>query len=247
MRIFARAFLAVAVLAGPGCALAGQSTPDAAFEEFRSLNASGELQSEKGKALRTGEAASWSSPSIGPMSPATGIVQVDPTRAVVRFDTTYLDGSTIDAYFYLAESEGAWRIAAGRSFALTEVPRAIQKQLGSKGPLSSEEEELKRNIDLTLSTDKALAAWFAVHKADLNEVALQAAKPDDPELQARLKTLGLSAVSVEDGATLIVIGGMIDNSVGFLKPGPSGPPKISPAGYIWVEPLSGGWFFYRTT
>jgi len=247
MRSFARTILTIAILAGPGCALADQSTPEATFEEFRTLNASGELQSEKGKALRTGEAASWSSPSTGPMSPASRIIHIDATHAVARFATTYRDGGTIDAYIYLSENEGAWRIAAGRSFALTEMPRAIQKQLASKGALSPEEEELKRNIDLTLSTDEALAAWFAAHEADLNEITSHIATPEAPAVLARLKALGLSAISAENGTTFIVIGGMGDNIVGFLKPGPEGSPKISPSGYIWIESLSGGWFFYRTT
>ena len=44
------------------------------------------------------------------------------------------------------------------------------------------------------------------------------------------------------------IGGILDNSVGFLYlVAPEAPPQIDPGEYIWVEQIAVDWYLFRTT
>jgi hypothetical protein len=44
-----------------------------------------------------------------------------------------------------------------------------------------------------------------------------------------------------------VIGGIMDNTVGFVYSPSNKPPQISPSSYIWVEEIAAGWYLFRTT
>ena len=117
---------------------------------------------------------------------------------------------------------------------------------------------LKRNLELTLSTDSQLRAWFAANKPAV-ETLLHAYEQQPaprapaldrdpaPGLGPSLKALGLTAIEDVGDGIRVTIGGMLDNTVGFFRAGPSGPPPISPSEFIWVEDLGGGWFLFRTT
>jgi hypothetical protein len=65
--------------------------------------------------------------------------------------------------------------------------------------------------------------------------------------QKQLRELGLSSARRQHNGIEILIGGIIDNSVGFLNLQSGEPPPISPDEYIWVESLGNGWFLFRTT
>ena len=69
-----------------------------------------------------------------------------------------------------------------------------------------------------------------------------------PKTVASLKNLHLSALETKsNGNVEITIGGITDNSVGFVY-SPSGtPPPIDGWRYIWVEKVAAGWYLYRTT
>jgi hypothetical protein len=69
-----------------------------------------------------------------------------------------------------------------------------------------------------------------------------------PKSAAALKNLHLSALETKsNGNVEIIVGGITDNSVGFLY-SPSGePPQIDGWRYIWVERLAAGWYLFRTT
>ena len=50
------------------------------------------------------------------------------------------------------------------------------------------------------------------------------------------------------GLVELIIGGMVDNSVGFLWVPPGmAPPVISPDAYILVEHVVGPWYLFKTT
>jgi hypothetical protein len=67
-------------------------------------------------------------------------------------------------------------------------------------------------------------------------------------LSDRLRALGLIGIGyAESGAIEIMIGGVVDNSVGFLFVGEQAPPPMSDDNYIWVEPIGDGWCLFRTT
>jgi hypothetical protein len=69
-----------------------------------------------------------------------------------------------------------------------------------------------------------------------------------PKSAAALKNLHLSALETKsNGNVEITIGGITDNSVGFIY-SPSGtPPQIDGWRCIWVEKLAAGWYLFRTT
>jgi hypothetical protein len=72
--------------------------------------------------------------------------------------------------------------------------------------------------------------------------------PKFPKTAAALKSLHLTALATKSGGNIeITIGGITDNSVGFVY-SPSGtPPTIDGWRYIWVEMVAPGWYLYRTT
>ena len=79
----------------------------------------------------------------------------------------------------------------------------------------------KKNLELTLSSDSQLRAWFAANRpaiVDLARVHNGAAFPPSPgvtresHLAASLKALGLKSIDTQDSATRIVIGGRVDHT-----------------------------------
>lgn len=69
-----------------------------------------------------------------------------------------------------------------------------------------------------------------------------------PKTAGLLKTLHLSALETKsDGNIEITIGGVTDNSVGFVYSPAGTPPLIDGWRYIWVEEVAARWFLYRTT
>ena len=94
------------------------------------------------------------------------------------------------------------------------------------------------SFDFFIGDSSLAVAFLLVDDPGQNQV--------DPGIVADLKQLGLSAIEEAEGEVRVVIGGTLDNTVGFLKPGPSGPPAISPSEYIWLENVGNGWFLCRT-
>ncbi len=237
-----RAVLIGAALAGTSAfAAEPAATPQDAFQTFRELCNAGQLDSEAGKAIRVREMADM--PGAGCELPdANTYLFIDDTHAVARITASFPEVGETDAYFYIDASNEGWRIAAARGFALTGVPRAALKSLQEKPKRTPEEEVKLRNLTLTLASDQQLHVWQAGNVGSLDRLA---ADVNDTNLA---KSLGVGVAYKDSNGTIFVeIGGMTDNVVGFLKPGPSGPPKMTPSDYIWVEPLEGGWFLYRTT
>jgi hypothetical protein len=50
------------------------------------------------------------------------------------------------------------------------------------------------------------------------------------------------------GVVKVTIGGILDNSVGFLHAAdPASVPPIDPSEHIWIEPVGDGWYLFKTT
>jgi len=97
-----------------------------------------------------------------------------------------------------------------------------------------------------LSTDEQLGTWFSDHHSDLDAIV----KTEDEAKRAELcRSLGISTVRFESGRSVtFTIGGILDNSVGFLYlVAPEAPPQIDPGEYIWVEQIAVDWYLFRTT
>lgn len=229
----------------------------AVLAELDRLSAAGKLQSEDGKALRTGEALRWQEASLNERLTIDTLVQISPGRAVARLPAGQ---SLQDSYIYLEKVGGRWKVSATRALALTGPIREAVADLENNVALR-DREFLLRNFRLTLATDAELKAWFGTNKAALEALrndylaartneAWRIAEGEDKgsPLSDRMRALGLIAIAPgESSGVEIMIGGVVDNSVGFLFVGEQAPPPMSDDEYIWVESIGDGWCLFRTT
>ncbi len=173
----------------------------------------------------------------------------------------------LDVYFYLRR-EKDWKITAARALACTGPLNAIVTQLEKKSVRSDEENATLRNLNLTLLTDSELKDWFASNRTKLedlvnygnalpasNSVIVNDSRKASEEIpaaaaaiKAKLVALNLSSLSkVDDKQMEIIVGGVTDNTVGFLYAPDNRPPLIGPSEYIWVEKIADNWYLFRTT
>jgi hypothetical protein len=69
-----------------------------------------------------------------------------------------------------------------------------------------------------------------------------------PKSAAALENLHFTALETKsDGSIEFTIGGVTDNTVGFIYSPKAAPPQIDGWRYIWVEKLAAGWYLFRTT
>jgi hypothetical protein len=224
-----------------------QAKPETAFARFIELANTGGLGSPEGQALLTGEAKAAATNAISALPAPERIATVSPDKAAAHIVFKGADGQESDAYFYLERTDGAWRVSAFRQMAMTDISYVLLREMHKQATLSPADQDEKRNLELVLSSDRQLRAWFAANRPALDALAQS---PDrsasDPAIQPRLKALGISTVQKVRDHTVLTIGGALDNTVGFLRAGPSGPPAISMSDYIWVEPVGDGWYLFRT-
>lgn len=77
---------------------------------------------------------------------------------------------------------------------------------------------------------------------------ITAATQKFPKSVAALKNLHFTALETKsDGSIEFMIGGVLDNSVGFIYSPKNTPPEIDGWRYIWVEKIAAGWYLFRTT
>lgn len=233
-----RALFAAAAIALAAPAALAQKTPEATVARFVELANAGQLTAPEGQAILTGEARQFATDAKSNLPAADKIIVTGATTAAVRFVLHGNGSEEADAYFYLEKTPSGWAVSAYRAMALSGMDQMLLAEMKKRPRLSLEDQLQKLNLELTLSTDSQLRTWFTANSGKL--AALTTASND-------LKTLGLSSIKQASGETRITIGGTLDNTVGFLKAGPSGPPKISPSEFIWIEDLGGGWSLFRTT
>lgn len=220
-----------------------------------------ELQTAAGQKLLRGELLSLKIPTFGNLTDAPDkVVLLDQKRAVGRFQRFGANAQITDVYFYLNDENG-WKVTAVRLLALTGMIEQAYLGLKAKTNLTEDEKGLLGNFKLTLAPDAELKSWFLDHKKPLDDLCVLLAarskksvlsvKRDDqtfPEAAGLLRKLDLSTTSVnENGEVEFVIGGVTDNTVGFLYSASKNPPKIDPSSYIWVEEVAPNWYLFRTT
>lgn len=241
---------AVAIAAAPAAAAQDAlARARAALERYLALNAAGNLDQAEARAMSTGEALAHGFPTLGPVQPPDAVVAAAAGRVVARLPASA--AMPRDLYLYLVRDEGAWKVEAFRSLALTALPFEVREQLRAKANRNPGEEKQLRNIELVLASDRALSAHFAAHRADF--LAVSRLPPDsrteDPEVAALVDRLDAAALGrTPEGRLALTVGGMLDNEVGYLfVPKGGQPPAIDKSSYIWVEPVGDGWYLYRTT
>jgi hypothetical protein len=231
-----------------------------AIDRFLSLNASSQLMTRAARPLFAGEWAKPSAATFGPLPQTDRIIMLADKKAVARLPTQGEDWPDLYLYLESDAADGHWSIIAGRSLALTGIPRSLRKGLRAKPLRTAEEDAALANIELTLLSDRQLRDWFEQHRLLFDEmrVIAQSARAgnggkgtglDDAKSRALVKSLHLSNLSIgDDGVVNVHIGGMVDNDVGFLHAEDVKlVPPIDGVEYIWVEPVGDGWYLYKTT
>jgi hypothetical protein len=250
------ALIGLLVVASLAPTALAQATPEATLGRFIALANSGELKTPEGQAILTGEAKAMATEAKSNLSAADKFLSVSPTFAAARIVLRSGAGEEADAYFYLEKTATGWAVSAYRQMAPSGMDMMLLAEMRKQRELSPADQIAKKNLELTLSSDSQLRAWFAANRpaiVDLARVHNGAAFPPSPgvtresHLAASLKVLGLKSIDTQDSATRIVIGGSVDNTVGILLAGASGAPAINPSSYIWIEDLGDGWFLFRTT
>jgi hypothetical protein len=232
-------------------AVADAKPVQALVQRIFDLSKAKQLASAEGQALRSGEMAKAKVTTLGSAAYPDKIVMLTDDMAVVRLPASK---EHPDLYLYAnRDSAGLWTWNSYRALALTGILFSLRDGLRKKKTLTNDEANTLRNVELTLSSDKALIGWFATHRQDLEKVriATRTGKPIDSSgknsASKLLAELGLLGATFEDGVLSVTIGGMVDNEVGFLFAPPNKVPAISSDRYIWIEPIGDDWYLYKTT
>lgn len=219
-----------------------------ALTRFLALNNQGKLKSASAIPLLTGEATRFAqTDTLGQTSAPDAFQLLDSHHVVARVQG--MDGKVpvADIYFYLTLSGSTWKVTALRSLALTGMIEMAMEELQKKSKLTAHEQEELANMKLTLSLDRDLRTYFTTHQPQFEKLRIIAAKNPNAA-ESNLRQLGLNSVSKENGTNLhFVIGGMVDNTVGYLYSPSNRPPQITPNEYIWVEKIADKWYIFRTT
>ncbi len=220
-----------------------------------------QLRSRAAQELLTGEMLRLNIASFGKFTEMPDkVLLIEKNQAVGRFQRFGENNQVTDVYFYL-QFDGGWRVGAVRLLSLTGIIEQVYLGLKAKSALTEEEKGIFENSKLTLSADKELKTWFLQNRKALAELytllqtkgknaALYLNRDDKkfPEAAQLLRTLNLSSASIQPNGNIeIVIGGITDNTVGFVYSPLKEPPQISPSSYIWVEEIAAGWYLFRTT
>jgi hypothetical protein len=245
-----------------------------AMVKYLKLHNSGAVSSAAARAMLAPEALSLGLPPMGNLSfeqseANNNIIIVGESYAVAR--TKLNSPKALDVYFYMRNDAG-WKITAVRALACTGPLGAMVDELqhkSSKSRLSAEEEASLANLKLTLSTDSELKSWFKKNGPALDKLAVMAAdlpagssvivndmrlrlqgalSKASPEVKEQLRALHISSLNkIDDKQMEFIIGGVTDNTVGFLYAPDNKPPLLGPSEYIWVEKVADKWYLFRTT
>lgn len=157
--------------------------------------------------------------------------------------------STVDWYVYLKFENSRWKLEAVRTLALPPVFFLGIGQLGEKKTRTPDEEHRLQNMLLVKSSDKDLKAFWQEHSKEFSRLA-DLSKSNEEAAKKLARELHLTTVeySRDTGIADARVGGIMDNSVGFLfVPKGAKPPEMSTGKYIYVERISEQWFIYKTT
>lgn len=207
------------------------------------------------KNVYTGEMLRYAgTPTLGQQVPLAKVVSCrilyhSTFRSV--YDVLFDNGSyTGNWYAYFQYADGAWKLSAVRTLALTGMIWEKMKQL-QKEDRSPAEEATYQNAKLTLATDNELKSYLQSHLAGFDKLIQldQAGKAFDTDVEAKkLYMNSVGPLSDYPGIIDVNIGGIVDNFVGYLYV-PSGKqaPAISDDSFIYVEHVVGPWYVYKTT
>ena len=158
-------------------------------------------------------------------------------------------GKSQDWYIYLVNEQNKWKISAVRNLALPGLFFMVLEEVQSKTDRTKEEEYHYQNMLLTLKLDSELKEFLLKNIDSLNAIAAEATQ-GLPSATETAKKLNLNFVEydAETGIVDVNIGGILDNSVGYIfVPKSSTVPRMTDDNYIYIEHVSGNWYVYKTT
>ncbi len=159
-------------------------------------------------------------------------------------------GRVFDYYLFLRR-KNTWKLEAVRTLWLSGLFFAALEELENKNNRTAEEESQYQNMLLTVQSDKDLKRFLSANVKKLQEIADYAMKGNINKADTLAEKLKLNKVFLPEdypGIIEINIGGMIDNSVGFMYvPDGKEPPGMSSGGYIYIEKVVEHWYLYKTT
>jgi hypothetical protein len=197
----------------------------------------------------------------------------DTARAVV---TVWLHDSvtSMDVYFYL-QHRTVWTVYAVRSlvmkdFAANDIKRLDSIPLDQRGSAYTKKSGHTWQFDydnakLWGKPDTTLATYFYEHRAAFAKLEKYRAKKyplkaDDSvyvnvmlnkKIRKQTDKLLIRDIIVDKhapGTVLYLIGGVLDNSVGYMyQPDPAKVPAVTAGYFILIRPLGNGWYLYKTT
>lgn len=209
-----------------------------------------------------------SEPTIGAGLPVGTVVTYRPIRltpdSAVYAVTLRLGDQVEDLYAFLESRGSEWRMGAIRALALPGFVYMLRDSLRADTLINAEKAATLANMELVMSSDSALRAYFLTHRAALatltraflesREKRVAAYQKRDSEPAAvvdQLRAMSLHAIEHDPehvGCVRVVIGGILDNTAGFFH-APAGckPPAMSPRDIILLDSLEPGWYLYKTT
>jgi hypothetical protein len=216
--------------------------------------------------------------TLGQQLPATvqrdaKLMYQDTGRAVIN--VWFHDSITsMDVYFYL-QHRAVWTVYAVRTLAMKTTAEAELLRLDSipekgrgKNYTKSTGHTWKfdyNNTKLWGSSDTVLVAHFYSNRKLFVELetlrnkkyplvqgdSVYAQVTSDKKIRKKTDKLLVRDIIVDKyapGCVLYLLGGVLDNSVGYLyQPDPTKVPPISAGYFILVRPLGNGWYLYKTT
>lgn len=241
----------------------------------------------KMKPYLTGECAQYPLDSASTFNQRDSAVTITQTRiagdsARALFSVFMRDSSSGTNYYcYLVRTDGKWRLSAIRALALTGIIHLTIQELKKQDSLPDSLTHLLTNLELVVASDSTLKAHFLRHQSIFSEIAdtmLLRLRSDSIPLTERRRLEGgyverldhLEAyanqllpsiyavrVTVESSRVVFLLGGVVDNTVGYMYI-PEGieipdiwsgyePQSYSTDMYIYVEEIAPHWYLFKTT
>lgn len=166
-----------------------------------------------------------------------------------------------DFYWFFEKEGDVDRLVAFRSLAQTWLyayfVEHADSMLTSDALSDSARKQLVKdvaNAKLVLASDSALKEYFKANRSSIEQLRTMyssgsSSESPSEEAQKLIDALHLSSVSVNPGYVQIVIGGILDNTVGYLylsDPDQS-PPQMTGRQWIYVEEIAPRWYIFKTT
>jgi hypothetical protein len=175
-------------------------------------------------------------------------LEISPSREIYAVLLSK-SGKSQDWYIYMTNEQGKWKISAVRNLALPGIFFMALQKAHNKTDRSKEEEYQYQNMLLTIQPDAELKEFLLKNIDSFNRIAKEAINNPDKATES-VKALNLNFARYEPESKIVDvnIGGILDNSVGYLYiPEGASVPSMSDDNYIYIERIQGNWYVYKTT